>query len=356
LDSRHEAPEFHQVLLRRFPMMMKVTQRPIVVVGASAGGKDALSRLVSQFPADFPAAVFVVQHMAPDNTGDILVEALAENGKLGCKLAEDGEPIEAGRIYVAPPDHHMLLEDGKVLVTKGARENRSRPAIDPLFRSAAVTYGTRAIGVLLTGYLDDGTSGLIAIKRCGGTCVVQDPKDAAYPDMPQNALNNLDVDHCLPLASMGELLVSLVRKKPAARVDIPKDIIVEANIAKRVLSDLKSVEAVGDQVPFNCPDCGGVLWKVALGKHIRYRCHTGHAFTSSVLLAEQTKRIEETLWAALRMFEERKNLLMTMTKSAGGTGNRFAIERAKESNVHIKRIRAMLLSGDKAPDDNPRET
>jgi two-component system chemotaxis response regulator CheB len=313
---------------------------------------DALSRLVPQFPVDFPAAVFIVQHMAADNTGDILVQTLAKKGMLGCKLAQDDEPIEAGHIYVAPPDHHMLLEKGKILVTKGARENRSRPAIDPLFRSAAVTYGSQVIGVLLTGYLDDGTSGLIAIKRCGGTCVVQDPKDAAYPDMPQNALNNLKADHCLPLASMGELLLELVRKKPPAKVDIPKDIVVEANIAKRVLSDLNSVEAVGDQVPFNCPACGGVLWKVALGKLTRYRCHTGHAFTSAVLLAEQTKKIEETLWAALRMFEERKNLLMTMH---GGKGNRSAIERAKESNVHIQRIRAMLLSGDKASNDEPSE-
>jgi len=335
--------------------MVKRRHPPIVVVGTSAGGMDALSRLVSQFPVDFPAAVFIVQHMAADNSGDGLVNTLAKKGMLACNLAENGEAIEAGRIYVAPPDHHMLLEKGKILVTKGARENRSRPAIDPLFRSAAVTYGTRVIGVLLTGYLDDGTSGLIAIKRCGGTCVVQDPDDAAYPDMPRNALNNLDADHCLPLAAMGELLLELVRKEPLAQVEIPKDIVVEANIAKRVLSDLNSVEAVGDQVPFNCPACGGVLWQVALGKHIRYRCHTGHAFTSSVLLAEQSKKIEETLWAALRMFEERKNLLMTMPKATEGKRSRSAMERVQESDVHIQRIRAMMHSGELPSNDEPGE-
>lgn len=333
---------------------MPVTQRSIVVVGTSSGGMDALSRLVAQFPIGFPAPVFIVQHMAADNTGEILAKTLAKNGRLGCKLARDNEPIEAGRIYLAPPDHHMLLEKGKVLITKGARENRSRPSIDPLFRSAAVAYGNRVIGVLLTGYLDDGTSGLIAIKRCGGTCVVQDPKDAAYPDMPQNALNNLKVDHCLPLASMGKLLVELVQKRHPAPVEVPKDIVVEANIAKRVLSDLKAVGALGEQVPFNCPACGGVLWKVTKGKLIRFRCHTGHAFTSSVLLAEQTEKIEETLWVALRMFEERKNLLTTLAETNGSKGNRSASERAKESNVHIERIRDMLLSSDKASNDEPR--
>ena len=333
---------------------MKNAPSSIVVVGTSAGGMDALSRLVAQFPVDFPAAVFIVQHMAADNTGDILVQTLAKKGTLGCTLALDGEPIEAGHIYVGRPDHHLLVEKGKVLVTKGARENRSRPSIDPLFRSAAVAYGNRVIGVLLTGYLDDGTSGMIAIKRCGGTTVVQDPNDAAYPDMPQNALNNLKVDHCLPLASMGKLLVDLVQKRPPARTDIPKDIVVEAKIAKRVLSDLKAVESLGDQVPFNCPACGGVLWQMTKGKLIRFRCHTGHAFTSSVLLAEQTERIEETLWVALRMFEERKNLLTTLVEANGGRGSRSASERAKESDVHIERIRDMLLSSDKASNDEPR--
>jgi two-component system, chemotaxis family, protein-glutamate methylesterase/glutaminase len=326
----------------------------IVVVGVSSGGMDALSRLVAQLPIEFPSPVLIVQHMQADNTGEVLVRTLGKKSALPCKHAQDGEKIAAGRIFIAPSDHHMLVEKGRILITKGARENRSRPSIDPLFRSAAVAYGTGAIGVLLTGHLDDGTCGLIAIRRCGGACVVQDPKDAAYPDMPQNALNNLKVDHCLPLGEMGKLLVELVKGKPARRVAVPKDIKVEANIAKRVLSDLKSVEALGDQVPFNCPACGGVLWKIAKGKVERYRCHTGHAFTSSVLLAEQTSKIEETLWVALRMFEERRNLLTTLAVPKGGRYDRSAAERAKESAVHIDRIRAMLSSGDKASNDEVR--
>jgi two-component system, chemotaxis family, protein-glutamate methylesterase/glutaminase len=223
-----------------------------------------------------------------------------------------------------------------------------------------VAYDAGVIGVLLTGHLDDGTSGMMAIKRCGGICIVQDPKDAAYPDMPQNALNNLNVDHSVQLDAMGALLVSLV-KKPVQITKlpgIPEDIKVEAKIAKRVLSDLRAVESLGDQVPFNCPACGGVLWKIAKGGLLRYRCHTGHAFTSGVLLAEQTARIEETLWVALRMFEERRNLLNTLSESgagkAGGSG-KPAGERAKDSEIHIERIRAMLLSSDKASNDEAEQ-
>jgi two-component system, chemotaxis family, protein-glutamate methylesterase/glutaminase len=344
---------------------MKSNPSTIIVVGTSAGGMDALSRLVPQLPADFPAAILIVQHMAADATGDMLVKTLAEKGKLPCKHPQDGDKIAPGHIYIAPSDHHMLVEKGVILVTKGARENRSRPSIDPLFRSAAVAYGSGTIGVLLTGYLDDGTSGMMAIKRCGGICIVQDPLDAAFPDMPQSALNNLKVDHRVPLAQMGALLVDLVRRprkgahgsrgsRGSKQHGIPEDIVIEAKIAKRVLSDLSAVEALGDQVPFNCPECGGVLWQIAKGNLIRYRCHTGHAFTSAVLLAEQTEKIEETLWVALRMFEERRNLLQTMAVSkrgAPGAGEKSASDRAKDSEVHIARIRAMLLSSDKATND-----
>lgn len=325
------------------------TQDPIVVVGTSAGGLEALTKLVAQLPEDFPAAVFIVQHMSAEATGDVLLRTLNRHGKLECVRANNGEQFQSGRIYLAPSDHHIMLARGKILVTKGAQENRSRPAIDPLFRSAAVVYGNQVIGVLLTGYLDDGTAGMIAIRRCGGTCVVQDPDDAAYPDMPKNALRQLQADHCLPLAQMGALLTKLVKRKPPAGSNkaVPKDLQIEATIAERVLSDLDSVNALGEQVPFNCPGCGGVLWMVGKGKSLRYRCHTGHAYTAAVLMAEQTEKIEETLWVALRMFEERRNLLTTMAVSASGTNRHTVTERVKQSEIHIQRIRAMLLaSGD----------
>jgi two-component system, chemotaxis family, protein-glutamate methylesterase/glutaminase len=325
--------------------MESIKNSKIIVVGASAGGMEALKKLLAQFPQDFPAPIFIVQHMSADTNGEALVRALNKSGGLACQHAQDGQAFKSANVYVAPSDQHMLIVKGKILITKGARENRSRPAIDPLFRSAAVAYGNRVIGVILTGYLDDGTSGMMAIKRCGGVCVVQDPVDAAYPDMPQSVVTNVGADYCLPIAGMGVLLSSLVRRKLPKSKKPPEDIVIEAKIAQRVLSDLPSVEALGEQVPFNCPDCGGVLWKMAEGKFLRYRCHTGHAFTSAVLLAQQTAKIEETLWVALRMFEERRNLLVTMSKS--GKPLPSVSQRATDSEVHIERIRTMLKATDK---------
>jgi len=268
-------------------------------------------------------------------------------GALSCKLAENGERFAQGRIYLAPTDRHMLIEGNEILLSKGARENRSRPGIDPLFRSAAVTHGNRVIGVMLTGYLDDGTSGMMTIKRCGGVCIAQDPEDADHADMPRSVLANVGVDHCCPVAQIGALLAKLVRQKPGKRIDPPDDVVIEAKIARRVLSDLPSVESLGDQVPFNCPDCGGVLWQMTTEETLRYRCHTGHGFTSAVLLAEQSARIEETLWIALRMFEERQNLLRTMNaRLSGKTADAFA-ERTNDAQIHIERIRAMLKATNK---------
>lgn len=320
----------------------------VLVAGASAGGLHALSALIEQLPEDFPAPVLIVQHISPDATGDVLLDALNKYKKLKCTHAVHEEMIKPGHAYLAPSDHHlMVVKSGRLQVTKGAQENRSRPGIDPLFRSAAVAFGNRVTGILLTGYLDDGTAGLIAIQRCGGTCIVQDPKDAEYPDMPNNALNQLKPDFCVPVAEMGGVLFKLMSRKLGKRKPVPEDIQREAKIAEHVLSDLASVNALGVQAPFNCPGCGGVLWKIGDGP-LRYRCHTGHAYTANVLLAEQTKKIEETMWIALRMFEERRNLLTTVANEKNGATARVAGERAKMSQVHIDRIRAILLSDDKA--------
>jgi two-component system, chemotaxis family, protein-glutamate methylesterase/glutaminase len=310
--------------------------RNIIVIGTSAGGLEALDALIGQLPTDLPASIFIVQHMAPENNGGALLHRLSRHRAFGCRLAKDGESFKPGRIYIAPPDNHLLVKKDKVLVTKGARENRSRPGIDPLFRSAAVTHTSRVIGVLLTGMLDDGTAGLIAIKKCGGITVVQDPKDAAYPGMPQSALNNLKVDYCVPISEMGHLLETLTQERPGKGKPIPKDVRSEAEIAERVLSDVAEVNTLGKQVPYNCPNCGGVLWEMDSPDVSRYRCHTGHSFTIPALLESQSEKIEETLWISLRMFEERKNLL----NSTHGT---FAVQRAKETQIHIDRIRAILL-------------
>ncbi|MEO6174756.1 MAG: chemotaxis protein CheB [Flavobacterium circumlabens] len=321
----------------------------IVVVGTSAGGMKALTALIEQLPKDFPAPLLIVQHLSSDATGDALLNELNKIGKLKCIHATQGEKIKSGQIYLAPSDNHLMIEEnGSILITKGAQENRSRPAIDPLFRSAATSFGNRTIGILLTGYLDDGTSGLIAIQRCGGICIIQDPADADYPDMPKNALNQIKPDYCIPIAEMGGIISTLVARKSKKQVAIPEDITKEVQIAKRVLSDLPSVNSLGEQVPFNCPGCGGVLWKMNKGPDLRYRCHTGHAYTAAALLTEQTMKIEETMWTALRMFEERKNLLTTIAQDQKGATATSAKERAKMSQIHIDRIRAILLSNDAA--------
>jgi two-component system chemotaxis response regulator CheB len=330
--------------------MSKSEHDRIVVIGASAGGMRTLENLVAQLPRDFPAPVFIVNHMSPETTGVVLVNVLDKAGPLPCQHATDKHTFEKGQIYVAPSDRHMLIQDGHILITKGARENRSRPAIDPLFRSAAVAYGDRVIGVILTGYLDDGTSGMMAVKRCGGTCIAQDPDDAAHAEMPRSVILNVGVDHCVPIADMGALLSALARETPGQSTPTPEDIVIEARIAQRVLSDLPSVETLGDQVPFNCPECGGVLWQIKDGDILRYRCHTGHAYTSAVLLAEQSARIEETLWTALRMFEERQNLLKTMNLRREGKSSAALTERSNDAQVHIDRIRAMLRTTDTAVD------
>lgn len=171
---------------------------------------------------------------------------------------------------------------------------------------------------------------------------MQDPNEAAYPDMPRNALNNVSIDYCLPLADMGSLLQRIIPRKLIKSIPVPENVLIEAKIAERVLSDLDAVNTLGEQVPFNCPGCGGVLWKVGKDKDLRYRCHTGHAYTAAYLLAEQTNKIEETMWTALRMFEEHKNLLTEMARGKKGVGSQSAQERAKVTQVHIDRIRAIL--------------
>jgi two-component system chemotaxis response regulator CheB len=330
--------------------------RDIIVIGTSAGGLEALDDLVGQLRTDLPAAIFIVQHLSPSGSGAPLLKRLGRHRAFQCKLAGDGELYERGRIYIAPPDYHMLVKGSRLLVTKGARENSYRPAVDPLFRSAAVTHGPHVIGVVLTGMRDDGTAGLAAVRKCGGVTVVQDPADSTYPGMPQSALANVRIDHCVRLDTMGDLLDGLAREAADPARTIPDDVKTEAVIAERVLSDVSAVDGLGDLVPYNCPNCGGPLWKMKTADDPRFRCHTGHSFTAAALLSSQTEKIEETLWVCLRMFEERKNLLNTLAAGPGARGTSIAA-RAREANLHIERIRAILLSkgiaeggnGDRSP-------
>ena len=279
----------------------------IVVVGASAGGVEALADLAASLPDDLAAAVFVVLHLPATGTS-ALPEILRRHGPLPAAHVNDGEPIRPGRIYVAPPDHHVLVRTGHVHLSRGPRENGHRPAIDPLFRSAAREYATEVIGVVLSGALDDGTAGLLAIKSRGGVAVVQQPTDALYPGMPGNALEHVQVDHVVAAASIGKLLTRLV----ADLLDAPRE---PAPTGMRVEVEMEGFapEAFESNHPgrpsgFSCPDCNGVLWQIKDGGPERYRCRVGHAWSPESLLSQQSEALEAALWVALRSLEERAAL------------------------------------------------
>ena len=251
-----------------------MAKRDIVVIGASSGGVEALMRLMG----DLPASVFVVVHL-PQEHPSVLARLLDRAGPLEAKNAEDGEEMTPGRVYVAPPDHHLLLEDGRVRLTRGPKENRHRPAVDALFRTAAVAQGPRVVGVVLTGAHDDGTAGLFAIKRRGGGAIVQDPKEALFPGMPESALSFVDVDYCLPLGKMAPLLARLAHEDVPDRergaYPVPDDMELEARVAGLDPSTINSDERPGELSHFTCPECTGPPYEIEDGKLVRFRCRWG---------------------------------------------------------------------------------
>jgi two-component system chemotaxis response regulator CheB len=275
----------------------------IVVIGASAGGIEALRSLVGALPADFPAPIGVVIHTPPQSPA-ILHEILGRAGPLRVVKARNGLRLEAATMYVAPPDNHLVIEPGSVRLTKGPRENRFRPAIDPLFRSAAQVYGPAAIGIVLTGDLDDGTAGLLAVKQLGGTAIVQDPSDALFPSMPTSALAHVRVDHCVPLADMVPLLARLTMGAPGERPPAPETIEVEVEIAKEKNALEAGLDRIASPSSFACPECHGVLLRLKEQGLIRFRCHTGHAYSVETLLGFLTENVEASLWTAIRGLEE----------------------------------------------------
>ena len=289
--------------------------RDIVVIGASSGGVTALMDLVKTLPHDFPAPIFVVQHVAPDSPS-VLPQLLSAVSPLKAKHPQDGEAVEPGVIYVARPDHHLLVEDDKILIRRGPKENRFRPSIDALFRSVAYTYGSRVIGIVLTGYLDDGTSGLYSIQRLGGLAVVQDPHDAQSPAMPSNALEYVEADYVVPMAEMAALLVRLTTEPVPAKPRVTKEELelleIEITIAKHDNAFELGIIDKGMPTQFTCPDCHGVMTNLVDGKLIRYRCHTGHAYTISALLSEVTESVESMLYMTMRGLEETKMLLQKL--------------------------------------------
>jgi two-component system, chemotaxis family, protein-glutamate methylesterase/glutaminase len=322
----------------------------IIVVGASAGGVTSLEQLVSGLPTDLLGAVFVVLHIPPDAVSR-LPQILSRSGPLSAVHAQDGDRIRPRQIYVAPPDHHLLIDGDRIGVKKGPRENRFRPSIDALFRSAAYTYRTRVIGVVLSGVLDDGTSGLWSIKRLGGMTVVQDPEDAAHNAMPLNALEQVEIDHSLPARDMGPLLARLSRQGPAAASETVSDpsrqMEIEVAVAAGGNAFARGIMECTELSPFTCPECHGALVKLKEGTMTRFRCHTGHAFSKSALLAGVTEAVDHSLWQVTRALEECVMLLEQMARDLQERGETAEADRvllkARDTERRASALQAITL-------------
>ena len=323
-----------------------VNNRDIIVIGGSSGATKPLRDILGQFPRDLPAAVFVVLHIPAHGLG-LLSTVAGAAARLPVHPAEDGMAIEQGHIYIAVPDRHLLLADGHIHLGRGPRENMTRPAIDPLFRSAAITYGGRAIGVILSGLLSDGAAGLTAIKRCGGTALVQDPADAAADEMPRRALEATLIDLCVPGAKLGDVLSDMVREQAGPSLPVPAELRLEVAIAAGDRVDSETLESFADPAALTCPSCGGVLSVVRTGPPLRFRCQVGHAFTADTLAQEQEGRVDEALRVALRIIEERAELVARMA-AEGRQGGRPAVAeiydaRAREYRDYADQIRKAVL-------------
>ncbi len=334
----------------------------IVVVGASAGGVEALAELAAALPPGLPAAVLVVLHM-PAYGHSVLPEILSRRGPLPARHAVDGEPLLTGCIYVAPPDHHLLVRDSKILLTRGPAENNHRPAIDTLFRSAARAYGPRTVGVVLTGTLDDGTAGLQAIKSRGGRALVQDPNEALFSGMPLSAIENVAVDKIETLAGLAKTVIRLAGENSAGENLAGKDLAGENKGGKQVQQE-KKIPAIpkmeedvavaemdlsrldnrteGRPSAFSCPDCHGVLWEISDGELTRYRCRVGHAYSPQSLLASQSENLEEALWVALRALEESAAMAERLQARAAERGHTLSAQQFG-SQAQDARHRAQII-------------
>lgn len=325
-----------------------MANRDIVAIGASAGGFEPLRQIVGSFPADLAAAVFVVLHIGSGHS--ILAELLNDSGKLPARFAESGVRIRHGHVYVAPPDMHMTVADGHLAVSKGPRENSARPAIDPLFRSLAQAFGPRVIGVILSGALNDGTAGLLAVKRGGGIAVVQDPDDALFRSMPESAAQAVAVDHAAPARELGPLVTSLVAQTAGPGAPVPAKGETGAEPAG---PSLAHATPPGGSAILTCPDCGGRLSMNSDPNVLRFTCTVGHVHTAETFLDAQATEIERALWLAVRANEERAALLRKMRDDARRE-KRHAVarlwdERAAEYAHHARTIRALITRGGPVP-------
>jgi len=320
--------------------------RDIIVIGGSAGAVEPLRTLLGSLPRDLPAAIFVVVHLGQDS---FLPSVLDRGSALPVRAARAGDRFEHGRVYVAVPGFHLLLHDEHILLRRGPRENHARPAIDPLFRSAAASFGSRVIGVVLSGSLSDGTAGLRAIKRCGGLAVVQKPEEALAPSMPRNALRRVEVDHVRAIADMPALLSRLARQRADPAREAPLDIRLEAAIAAQELADMKVDDTLGQISPFTCPECHGALWEIRDGPMLRYRCHAGHAYTADAVLAAQGDEIDRMLGTLQRAHQERAAFARRMAQQERAEQRHTLADRletrAREYEEDAKLVLELIRNG-----------
>jgi two-component system chemotaxis response regulator CheB len=316
--------------------------RDIVAIGTSAGGVEALLKLAGGFRTDFPASILVTIHL-PSWSKSSLDQLLSAAGPLQAKFAEDGDPLRKARIYIAPPDRHLLVEGDRLELGIGPRENNSRPAIDPMLRSAAVCCCARTIGVVLTGTLGDGASGLWAIKNCGGVTVVQDPRGAAFPEMPRNALDRAKPDHIVHLEQMQLLLDSLVHQPAGEPCVAPEHLRYEVEVAKGKDGNVTDMDRIGRRSVLSCPDCQGVMWEIDEGDLIRFRCHVGHTYIADLMSLALDENLRRALASAQRALEERVALARKLHLEAKNQGHKHLMHtwsaKAQEFEQELAIIR-----------------
>ena len=318
-----------------------MTKRNIIVVGTSAGGVEALCEMTKHLPKDLNASVFIVMHIG---TETMLPQILSRSGNLPAVRAEHEKRYERGCIYCAPPQCHLSIKDHKTILTRGPRENGHRPAIDVLFRSAARAHRSKVVGVVLSGGRDDGSAGLFTIKARGGVAIVQDPGEAITPNMPQNALNMVDVDFCLPVRQIADVLVQLTNGKATNITESPNG---GSNMEDQATADRPTSEPPGDRIPLACPECNGPLYEIKAGELANFECFVGHRFSPESLSEQHTEALERALWTAIRKLKERavlhKQLVERKRRNKGEDG---LMKRLEESVVtaesDLKLLREIL--------------